>query len=295
MKHGARFPLILVIALACVATSMQAQDASDLRERHSALRNELTSNPFGRPLHMESSQSRKRLTGDIYAEIDQPYATAGAQLQEVNNWCDILILHLNTKSCRAFSSKSADILSLHIGRKTDQSLRSAQPIDFEYTVVANTSDYLQVQLDADEGPVGTSDYRIALEVVALDSETSFLHLSYSYSYSMAARLAMQGYLATAGRSKLGFSITGHDARGNPEYANGMRGVVERNTMRYYLAIEAYLGALATPPEQQDEKRLNDWFAGSERYPLQLHEIERDEYLDMKRDEIRRQRAPAGAL
>ncbi len=65
----------------------------------------------------------------------------------------------------------------------------------------------------------------------------------------------------------------------------MRGVVERNTMRYYLAIEAYLGALTTPVPQQLEKRLNDWYSGIERYPLQLHEIERSEYLAMKRSEV----------
>jgi len=65
----------------------------------------------------------------------------------------------------------------------------------------------------------------------------------------------------------------------------MRGVVERNAMRYYVAIEAYLGALTTPAPQQLEKRLSDWYAGIERYPLQLHEIERSEYLSMKRSEV----------
>lgn len=69
---------------------------------------------------------------------------------------------------------------------------------------------------------------------------------------------------------------------------GMRGVIERNTMRYYLAVEAYLGALATPMPAQIEKRLNDWYAGVERYPVQLHELGRDEYLDLKRREILRQ-------
>jgi hypothetical protein len=70
----------------------------------------------------------------------------------------------------------------------------------------------------------------------------------------------------------------------------MRGVVERNTMRYYLAIEAYLGALSAPAREQLEKRLNDWHAGVERYPMQLHELERGEYFDMKRKEVKRQQA-----
>jgi hypothetical protein len=68
----------------------------------------------------------------------------------------------------------------------------------------------------------------------------------------------------------------------------MRGVVERNTMRYFLAIEAHLGALSVPAAGRMEKSLRDWFAGSERYPRQLHEMEQGAYLSMKRREHLRQ-------
>jgi len=72
-------------------------------------------------------------------------------------------------------------------------------------------------------------------------------------------------------------------------------VVERNTMRYYLAIESYLGALSAPPQTRLEKRLQDWFAASERYSRQLHEMERGEYLEMKRREYQRQQRGAAVL
>ena len=49
-----------------------------------------------------------------------------------------------------------------------------------------------------------------------------------------------------------------------------------------------------PAAQQADKRLNAWFDGVERYPAQLHEMERGEYLDMKRKEIARQQAPGPA-
>ena len=61
-------------------------------------------------------------------------------------------------------------------------------------------------------------------------------------------------------------------------------------MRYYLAIESFLGALSVKGPAQFEKRINDWFAAVERYPRQLHEMEQAEYLDMKRKEYRRQQA-----
>ena len=112
-------------------------------------------------------------------------------------------------------------------------------------------------------------------------------MSYSYAYGMGARLAMQAYLATIGHDKIGFSITGKNASGAPIYADGVRGVLERNTMRYYLAIESYLGARTVPAPQRLSRRLQDWFSATERYP-QLHEIERDAYLEMKLREVRRQ-------
>ena len=132
-----------------------------------------------------------------------------------------------------------------------------------------------------------------LVVAALDARRSIVHLSYAYRFGVAARLAMQGYLATAGRNKVGFSVVGTNPDGQPQHIGGTRGVIERNTMRYYLAIEAYLGALSLPPGQQFEKRLADWQSGVERYPLQLRELERSDYLAMKRDQVRRQQAAGG--
>ncbi len=288
------FALVLALALAVAgALPVQAQDAAALKSRHAALRDALSSNAFQRPLVLESSERGDSLQGDIHARIDQPFAVVGAALQGVDRWCDILILHLNVKQCRGTTSKSADGLQLVVGQKHDQPLDRAYRFAFDYEVVASRPDYLQVQLSADEGPLGTSRYRIVLEVAALDARRSIVHLSYAYGFGLAARVAMQGYLATVGRDKVGFSITGSKPDGQPQYIGGTRGVIERNTMRYYLAIEAYLGALSLPSAQQFEKRLADWHSGVERYPVQLRELERGEYVAMKREQVRRQRAVGG--
>ena len=76
----------------------------------------------------------------------------------------------------------------------------------------------------------------------------------------------------------------------PDYIGGLRGLVERNTMRYYLAIDACLDAIAVPPADQLEKRLRDWFDATEKYPRQLHETGRDAYLAMKRREYQRRQS-----
>ena len=279
-----------VLLALLLAAPVYAEDAEVLRARHAALTEQLGDNPFQRPLHLESRQSDDALQGDIYALIEQPYALVGPALQGSAHWCDILILHLNVKSCRVAPGPEGDVLRINIGRKFEQALADAYLFEFAYRVATATPDFLQVLLDAKEGPLGTSRYRIKLEVVALDARRSFLHLSYSYAYGMAARVATQGYLATLGRNKVGFSIVGRNAEDQPVYIGGMRGVIERNTMRYYLAIEAYLSALAEPPAARLEKRLDLWQSGVEQYPAQLHELEREQYLAIKRKEIQRQRA-----
>ncbi|HUE94677.1 hypothetical protein [Pseudomonas sp.] len=273
---------------------LQAGDAAALRARHLALAEPLANNPFQRPLYLESQHSDSLLQGDIYAELKQPFSVAGPALQGIEQWCDLLILHLNVKGCQASGAAQQARLKLYVGRKFDQPLADAYPFEFHYRVEVAEADYLRVLLAAPQGPLGTSDYRIVLEVLALDAQRSFLHLSYAYRYGVAANLAMQGYLATVGRDKVGFSIVGENASGEPQYLDGMRAVVERNTMRYYLAIDAYLGALALPVASRLDKRLNDWHSGVERYPRQLHELERGTYLRMKYQEVERQQGQGAA-
>jgi hypothetical protein len=284
---GAFLSAVLVLFHAGPAA---AQDADALRARMSALGEQLSNNAFGRPLVLVSTEASGNLKGDVYAIAGQPYKVVGPALQGMDHWCDILILHLNVKGCTWSSADSAHTLSLAVGRKFEQPTEDAYKVDFSYQLVASKADYLQVLLNADAGPLGTKNYRIVLEATPIDARSSFVHMSYSYGYGTAARIAMQGYLATLGRDKVGFSIVERKSDGTPVYVGDLRGVIERNAMRYYLAIDAYLGALALPRAEQPEKRIREWITNVERYPRQLHEMERDEYLAMKRKELARQQA-----
>ena len=275
---------VLAIAL-CASLPALAQDAAALRARHASLQDKLASNQFGRPLVLESTQTAGDLKGDVYAVVDHPFATVQRALQSAEHWCDILILHLNVKRCK--TTGTPKMINLNVGRKFDQPIEDAYQLDFSYRMVASTADYLQVQLSAPEGPLSTKNYRIMVEVVPVDARRSVVHMSYAYGYGAAARLAMSAYLGTIGSDKVGFSSSGSGggADGKSGYIGGVRGVVERNTMRYFLAIESYLGA---PAASQTDKRLADWFDATERHAQQLHEMDRGEYLEMKKKEIRRQ-------
>ena len=146
--------------------------------------------------------------------------------------------------------------------------------------------YLAVQLNADEGPLSTSNYSLELQAVPLPEGKTFIHLRYAYDYGVIGRVAMQAYLSTLGRGKVGFTQVTHGQ--TSEYVSGMRGAMERNTMRYYLAIEAYLASLNQTTAQQLTTRLEYWFDATEAYPRQLHEVDRNAYFAMKKDEYQRQ-------
>ena len=275
----------LVAALLLPGAAL-AEDASALRAKHATLQEKYASNQFGRPLVLESTQTAGDLRGDVYTVVDHPFATVQQALQSIDHWCDILILHLNVKRCRA--NGATKLLSLNVGRKFDQPIEDAYELEFMWRVAATTADYLNVQLSAEDGPLSTKNYRIQVEAIPIDAKRSVIHMSYAYGYGFAARMAMQTYLVTLGRNKVGFSITGRNAEGQPVHIGGVLGLLERNTMRYYLAIDAYLSAYALPPGEQFERRIRDWYASTERYAPQLHEMDQAEYLDMKRKEMRRQ-------
>jgi hypothetical protein len=272
------------------AFTARAQDAISLRARYADLKDRLADNQFQRPLYLESTQNSGELRGDIFAVVDHPFALVRQALQSIDHWCDILILHLNVKRCKHTHNSGTNQLLLAIGNKEDQLAQDAYTLESAYRVAVATADYLQLRLNADLGPIGTKNYLIQLQVVPVDAQHSFIHMSYSYEYGFAARVAMMAYLSTIGRAKVGFSIVGHQQDGRPVYIRSVLGLVERNAMRYYLAVDAYLGAYLLPAGEQVEVRLRDWFASTERYAMQLHEIDQGRYLEMKRKEIRRQRA-----
>jgi hypothetical protein len=289
--HRIHAGLLGLALLACclAATAAAALGPAALRARHASLAPELAKNAFGGPLVLQSEEVSRRIEGDVYAVLEHPFAAVSAALADPGQWCEILILHLNTKYCRRSGQQGSERLELRVGKKQPQAIASASLLAFSWNAPLARPDYLSVQMDATEGPYDTGDYRLLAEAVPLEGGRTFLHMGYALSYGGASQFAMQLYLATIGQDKVGFTRVRPGAAGEA-YVDGMRGVVERNTMRYYLAIDAYLDSLSVPREQQLERRLQGWFDATEKYPRQLHEVDREAYLRMKRAEVQRQSA-----
>jgi hypothetical protein len=277
--------ILCCAALAAAVLPAAAQDHDALLAQHEAKKAQLAQSAFGRPLLLEANALAEAPRGHVYAVVEHPFASVAGALKNAAAWCDVLMLQSNIKRCLPAGNERQPVLQVAIGRKSEQTAEDAFQVEFRYALRAAREDYLAVQLSADEGPVGTSDYRLGFEAVPLGPQKTFVRMSYSYATGAAARMATELYLSTSGRNKVGFSITGRNSAGKPVYVKGVQGVAERNTMRYFLAIEALLDSLSAPPAQQAEKRLRDWFAATERYPQQLHELDEAEYMAMKRREL----------
>lgn len=293
-KISLRF-LLCFLGLFCTLShatpATQPTDAKQqLLDHYQLLSPKLKSSPFNQPIVLESNETNNTIQGDIYAELNYPFDLIRQNLNDpklgAKQWCAVLMLHLNTKYCNTGLKDNKPIITLGLGNKNTDINDSNYEITFNYQSENATADYFNANLSADSGPLGTHDYHMAIQVAKLNNNTSVMHLTYQYAFSAAAKIAMKTYLATIGRNKVGFTKLNNDQVSDSknernQYIKGVRGVVERNTMRYYLAIGAYLKSLSLPSEQQAQQRFILWFDATEEYPIQLHEIERDEYLLMK--------------
>lgn len=278
----------MLCASGALAQQPGPHSGAQLRARYDALTQALALSPIQPGLQVESIESSRAPRGDAYAIIHYPFGLVATAFAKPATWCESLILHLNVQYCRASSRGESALLSAAVGKKTNQPLDDTHRINFIYEVAAASPDFMRVELAAKEGPLGTGNYLIALELIPLDEQRSFMHIQYSYTQGFLARVATSVYFATSGRDKVGFTSIKDDDDDPPHLVRGIRGALERNTMRYYLAFDAYLHALDSPVPQRFEQSLELWFADTERFARQLREVAHDDYIAMKRGQYARQ-------
>jgi hypothetical protein len=83
-------------------------------------------------------------------------------------------------------------------------------------------------------------------------------------------------------------VTGTDRKGNPVYIGGPRGAIERNAVRYYLAIQSFMNTLRYPEEKRFSMRIREWYDLTTLYRRQLYELDKKDYLTFKTKEHKNQ-------
>jgi hypothetical protein len=287
LRSGAFTAAMLACASGAFATSTP-DPAEALRARYASLGEALAQSPIQQGLYLESVDSSRAPRGDAYAIVNYPFAKVSAAFDTPESWCEALILHLNVQYCRAEADAERTALSAALGKKTNQPLEDTHRITLLYSVVASRTDFMRVELTGKKGPLGTGNYLIAVEFIPLDAGRAFMHLQYSYTQGVLARLATGVYFSTSGRDKVGFTSVQAGEYDPPQLVRGIRGALERNTMRYYLALDAHLHALASPASQRFEQSIERWFKDTERFARQLREVKHEDYIAMKRGQYLRQ-------
>lgn len=285
---------VLVAAALLVAVAIAAAAETPLRPEAQLLAiyrdnlGRLENNSFGLPLFLESVERGDRVQVEIYGIVHAPFGTVVNQLTVPANWCDIVVLHPNVKACTFRKPAQEWLLAFYLGRKVYQPPDEAQQVLYQFRTAARRPDYLDIVLSAPVGLLGTKDHRIRFEALPLDEEKTFVHIGYGYTDSVMFRLAEKGYFATLGSGKVGFTVTGTDGQGEPLHVGGARGAIERNVVRYYFAIQTFLDTLNVPADRRFSTRISHWYELTNRYPKQLFELERKDYLAFKTRERQNQ-------
>jgi hypothetical protein len=249
---------------------------------------ELQRNGFGVPLYLESFDQNGRLHVDVYGIFAHPFPDIIEALKVPANWCEIASLHPNIKACTYKELPGSWLLTLYGGRKVYQHPADAYQFTFQSRKVEQLNGYIDIVLTSDKGPFGTSDHRMRFEAIPLDRSRTFTHVSYDYNYGRSLRLAEKIYFATLGRNKVGFTITDVDGKGRPVYITGPRGAIERNTVRYYFAIQSFMDTLHYAGENRFARRVNEWYDLTCRFRKQLVELDKKDYLSYKAEEHQNQ-------
>ena len=265
-------------------TSDTPAPVSPIAIKYQTLKHKLSQSIFGEPILISSEAGENYVQGEVYALLDTPFSELVKTLSQPAQWCELVILHQNIKTCIHDESH----LQLYVGRKYYQEPSAAYPLLYRFEQTLSDNHHLNINFTAPSGPFGTSNYLIGLEAIPVDEQHSFIHFQYRYQFGVFADLAMSTYLATLGRKKVGFTVTGTNNKGEPIYIKGLEGVIERNVMRYIFAIQSVLDARKSAEEFRQKARLVRWFAHISKHPKQLMELTREEYLDNKKRELKNQ-------
>jgi len=258
-------------------------ERESLIDKYHQIEKELKKSSSAIPFYLESSMSQNGSHVDIYGTIKYPFDIVKNGLQLPTNWCDIVLLHTEVRACTYKKVNDTWLLTLYNVKKFQDPLGDAYQMKFEYRITQQLG-FFAISLSAPEGPFSTKDHQIGLEVLPLDEGRTFIHLRYSLRYSPLGYFLMKSYFLIFGGGRIGFSVIGTDRDGNSVYVGGLRGAIESDVLRYYLAILAYMDTLKIPIEQRFEKRISQWYDLTTRYKRQLFKMEKEEYLTYKRQD-----------
>lgn len=239
------------------------------------------------PFFLEASETDDAFQARIGAIFEgvtfDRFSTA---LSDARQWCELVILHLNVKGCTAIDKADPPGIVFYAGRKEYQALDDAEVLELSFEA-QSAERVLNVSMFAEEGPYDTYDYQLAVHAIPVP-EGVYAEFRIGQRFGEIALRLGTLYLKTLGRNKVGFSVVKRDKEGEPVYVRGRRGVVERNAVRYLIALDVFFATEDLAQEVRFERRARMWFDETYRYRTQLYELRRSKYLEFKKKEYANQ-------
>jgi len=291
-RHARRICLLLLLpSLLLVLFSHESWglegDLPRLSGRYPELQEAARRGPFGLPLQVRSEERETLVSAEIHGIIDYPFRALAETFTDPGGWCDFLVLNPNIKTCTFRREAQETLLTLYIGSKSYRAPESATEQVYRFLVRARQPEYVAISLTAPRGLLGTTAHRFEFEAGSVAGKT-VVALSSSFEPSMLSKLLTGIYLSTLGRNRIGFSREATEAGVPAGYVRGVKGMIERNVMRYYLALKAFLDTLDQPADRQFEARASLAYDLMDLYPAQLRQMKKAEYLDIKSREHQNQ-------
>ena len=283
------YKIWMIIVVACIAFSPPAGgDASGpqwLAAVYQSIRGKLNDGAADIPLYVRSDEHEGVFNADVYGIVDYPVRVLVDALTIPASWCESTTLHPNIKHCTYELQDDSVLFTFYLARsrKPLRSLQHAYELKLKFRVLALSKDYFKVLFEGNEGSMDTRNHRFQLEAIPV-ADSAFVRVKFSYQSHLMSRLATTIYLGTFSPNRIGFSMVGIDNDGQPIYVKGNKGLLERHVVRSYLAVIAFMHTRDVPAEDRFEAQMNRWYDLAERYVLQLHEMERHEYIEVKRQE-----------
>jgi len=231
---------------------------------------------FEVPLGWSDANDRYSVIGTTKLHPKHAWADVRSSLANPTTWCRMTTLVPDVRECAVDAVEEVDYgvhatLTLSVG-SGDGGTR--QDIEHEFRASVG-SDALEASLRAPSAALGVRDAGVTVTAKP-GADGVELELEYGLRSSIRSRLATRAYLAGEAGSRPGISYT-KDPDGTHQYVTGVRALIERNAMRYFLAFPALLET----GSQTDA--ADAWYEIASHYKADLPERSKEAYIRSRQE------------
>lgn len=286
------YKIFLLIPGLLLALSVQAADGQDttaegLIKHYRELSQSGPGLAATLPLYLKTVQEDHVLNVSLIGQIPFALDQITEVLSKPESYCDFLPLMFNVKSCVITELKPVTRVKYYVAGKHYTPPVTSYRINSIFRLVEHSKDILRIRLEADEDSLGKSSYGVDLVAVPMDGNT-LLYVESQYAPGRITRMATYTYVKVFARNKPGFTLIEEPGSGKKKLITGFPAIIERSTVRAYFALMAYMQNRHLPSAGRYESCLNTWYDLNRPYKKQLYELDRDQYLQIKRKERKNQ-------